>query len=69
MKKTLFLVFSGAIVIFSIISICSAPIINKVLTESNDWGTLNCKKNQMNISMQKIPVLYLMMKKRNIKGE
>ena len=44
MKKTLFLVFSGAIVIFSIISICSAPIINKVLTESNDWGTLNCKK-------------------------
>ena len=44
MKKTLFLVFSGAIVTFSIISICSAPIINKVLTESNDWGTLNCKK-------------------------
>ena len=44
MKKTLFLVFSGAIVIFSIISICSAPIINKVLTESNYWGTLNCKK-------------------------
>lgn len=44
MKKTLFLVFSGAIVIFSIISICSAPILNKVLIESNNWGTLNCKK-------------------------
>ena len=45
MKKTLFLVFSGAIVIFSIISICSAPILNKVLTESNDWKTLNCQKD------------------------
>ena len=44
MKKTLFLVFSGAIVIFSIICICSAPILNKVLIESNSWGTLNCKK-------------------------
>ena len=44
MKKTLFLVFSGAIVIFSIISICSAPILNKVLIESDNWKTLNCQE-------------------------
>ena len=44
MKKTLFLVFSAAIVIFSIISICCAPIINGVLTESGSWKTENCKK-------------------------
>ena len=41
MKKTLFLIFSGAIVIFSVICICSAPIINKIL--ANNWGYLNCK--------------------------
>ena len=44
MKKTLFLAFSAAIVIFSIISICCAPIINGVLGESYGWKTLNCKK-------------------------
>ena len=43
MKKTLFLVFSACIVVFSIISICTAPIINGVLTEANSWGTNNCK--------------------------
>ena len=43
MKKTLFLVFSACIVVFSIISICTAPIINGVLTEAGSWGTLNCK--------------------------
>jgi hypothetical protein len=43
MKKTLFLIFSGVIVIFSIISICSAPIINKVLPDSDDWKTHNCQ--------------------------
>ena len=43
MKKTLFLVFSACIVVFSIISICTAPIINSVLTEAGSWGTLNCK--------------------------
>ena len=41
MKKTLFLIFSGAIVIFSVICICSAPIINGLL--ANGWGYLNCK--------------------------
>jgi len=44
MKKTMFLVFSGAIVIFSVICICSAPIINKVLNESLEWGYLNCQR-------------------------
>ena len=44
MIKTFFLVFSAAIVIFSIISICCAPIINGVLTESSSWKTENCKK-------------------------
>jgi len=43
MKKTLFLIFSGAIVIFSVICICSSPIINKVLNESLSWGYLNCQ--------------------------
>jgi ABC-type bacteriocin/lantibiotic exporter with double-glycine peptidase domain len=43
MKKTLFLIFSGAIVIFSIICICSAPIINNVLTDSENWKTHNCQ--------------------------
>ena len=43
MKKTLFLVFSACIVVFSIISICTAPIINGVLTLDNSWNTLNCK--------------------------
>ena len=43
MKKTLFLIFSGVIVIFSIISICSAPIINNVLPGSDGWNTHNCQ--------------------------
>ena len=43
MIKIFFLVFSAAIVIFSIISICCAPIINGVLTESSGWKTENCK--------------------------
>ena len=43
MKKTLFLVFSACIVVFSIISICAAPIINGVLTDADSWNTLNCK--------------------------
>ena len=45
MNKILFLVFSSAILIFGAISICSAPIINKVITESTSWNTDNCKKN------------------------
>ena len=44
MNKTLFLVFSAAILIFAIISICSAPIINGVITESSGWRTKNCKR-------------------------
>ena len=43
MNKTLFLIFSGAIVIFSIICICSGPIINGVIPSSDIWKTLNCK--------------------------
>ena len=43
MKKTLFLVCSACIVVFSIISICTAPIINGVLKEASSWGTSNCK--------------------------
>ena len=44
MKKTLFLIFSGAIVIFSIICICSAPIINGVIPTSDSWKTENCQR-------------------------
>ena len=43
MKKTLFLVFSGAIVIFTIISICCAPIINGDIINADSWKTNNCK--------------------------
>ena len=43
MKKTLFLVFSGAILIFSIISICSSPIINGDIIGASSWKALNCK--------------------------
>ena len=46
MKKTLFLIFSAAIFIFSIICICSAPILNKMSINSfnpSNWGYSNCK--------------------------
>ena len=43
MKKTLFLVFSAAILIFTIISICCAPIINGDIIGANDWKAQNCK--------------------------
>ena len=45
MYKTLFLVFSACIVVFSLISICTAPIINFVLLEAytGSWSTQNCK--------------------------
>ena len=43
MNKTLFLIFSGCIVIFSIICICSGPIINGVIPSSSSWKTGNCQ--------------------------
>jgi len=43
MKRTLFLCFSGAILLFSIICICTGPIINKVISEQTSWNTDNCK--------------------------
>ena len=48
MKKTLFLIFSAAIVIFSVICIGSSPLINKVTTsayDSSGWGYLNCQED------------------------
>ena len=44
MKKTLFLILSGAIVIFSIICICSGPIINGVIPKALSWRTENCQQ-------------------------
>ena len=44
MKKTLFLILSGAIVIFSIICICSGPVINGIIPKSLEWRTENCQK-------------------------
>ena len=44
MKKTLFLILSGAIVIFSIICICSGPIINGVVPNALLWRTENCQQ-------------------------
>ena len=43
MKRTLFLAFSGAILIFAIISICCAPIINGDIIGADSWKTNNCK--------------------------
>jgi len=44
MKKTLFLILSGVITLFSIISICSGPIINKAIPNSTNWRAKNCQK-------------------------
>ena len=44
MQRTLFLVLSSAIVVFSIICLCTAPIINGILSEAKSWGTKNCKE-------------------------
>ena len=44
MKKTLFLILSGCIVIFSIICICSGPIITLTHFTSLTWKTLNCQE-------------------------
>lgn len=47
MKKTLFLIFSGVIVIFSVICIGSGPLINKMsinnVFDPSKWGYSNCK--------------------------
>jgi len=53
MKKTLFLIFSGAIVIFSIICICSGPIINGVIPNADSWKTENCQKLSDNYKEEK----------------
>ena len=44
MKRTLFLVFSCAIVVFSIICLCTGPIINGIIYGSGGWGKKNCKQ-------------------------
>jgi len=44
MKKTLFLILSGAITLFSIICICTGPVINQVIPNSKNWRTNNCQK-------------------------
>ena len=44
MKNTLFLILSGAIVIFSIICICSGPVINGIIPNADSWNTENCQK-------------------------
>ena len=57
MKKTLFLIFSAAIVVFSVICICSAPILNKVTIDNvfdpSDLGYQNCKIHSDNYKKQK----------------
>ena len=45
MQRTLFLVLSSAIVVFSIICLCTGPIINGIIKDSDGWGTNNCKKD------------------------
>jgi hypothetical protein len=57
MKKTLFLIFSAAIVIFSVICLVSSPLINKVtisgVYNSLGWGYLNCKKESDDYKKEK----------------
>jgi len=53
MKKTLFLVFSGAIVIFTIISICCAPIINGDIIDADSWKNDNCKLKEDEYKLNK----------------
>jgi len=53
MKKTLFLILSGCIVIFSIICICCGPIITGVIPGSDDWKTLNCQQYSDEVKKQK----------------
>ena len=57
MKKTLFLIFSGVIVIFSVICIGSSPLINKVtisgVYNSLGWGYLNCQKESDDYKKEK----------------
>jgi len=44
MKKTLFLILSGCIVIFSIICICCGPIITGVIPRASVWKIQNCQQ-------------------------
>lgn len=53
MKKTLFLIFSSAIVILSVISICTAPIINGLIPKSSRWKNANCKLEEDEYKMIK----------------
>jgi hypothetical protein len=53
MNRTLFLCFSGAILLFSIICICTGPIINKVISESTSWNTENCKLKEDDYKLTK----------------
>ena len=53
MKKTLFLVFSAAILIFTIISICCAPIINGDIINAGNWKTENCKLKEDEYKLDK----------------
>ena len=53
MKRTLFLCFSGAILLFSIICICTGPIINKVISEQTSWNTDNCKLKEDDYKLAK----------------
>jgi len=53
MKKTLFLILSGCIVIFSIICICCGPIITSVIPTSDAWKTLNIQRISDSIKILK----------------
>ena len=53
MKKTLFLVFSGVIVIFTIISICCAPIINGDIINASSWKSENCQLKEDTYKLNK----------------
>ena len=43
-KIVIFLFIALAILIFSIISICVAPVFNNILGNFSDWGQLNCQR-------------------------
>ena len=52
MNKELFLIFAGCVLIFSIVAICTGPIINELIA-SDEWRKGNCKKYSSQYDIEK----------------
>ena len=64
MKWTLFLVFSGAILIFTLISICCAPIINGDIIDA-DLILNNINEQNKESTFEKLKRIQLLLKKES----